>query len=216
MDVIHRPGHPPSLRSLIERVGQPARLFRRVDRGQVGGCPAQALLGRGFLRSLGFARDFGSGLTRPLTASTWAGFFMFIRHRPHPAFFINLQGMPWGLKCFQECHSVHFLTFSCYRRKPNLVSASACRAFLAALERVREQYQLCVYGYVIMPEHVHLLVSEPDRGTLAQAMQSLKQGVARRLALRAPECFWQARTTISTSGAMASSSRSCATFTEIQ
>ena len=44
-----------------------------------------------------------------------------------------------------------------------------------------------------MPEHVHLLVSEPERGTLAQAVQSLKQGVARRLALRAEESFWQAR-----------------------
>lgn len=101
--------------------------------------------------------------------------------------------MPWGLKRFQECHDVHFLTFSCYRRKPNLVSTTACSAFLAALERVREQYQLCVYGYVIMPEHVHLLVNEPEHGTLAQAIQSLKQGVARRLALRAAESFWQAR-----------------------
>ncbi len=44
-----------------------------------------------------------------------------------------------------------------------------------------------------MPEHVHLLVSEPECGTLAQALQSLKQGVARRLALRAEESFWQAR-----------------------
>ena len=98
-----------------------------------------------------------------------------------------------GLKRFQECHDVHFLTFSCYRRKPNLVSATACCAFLAALERVREQHRPCVYGYVIMPEHVHLLVNEPDRGTLAQVMQSLKQGVARSLALRAAESFWQAR-----------------------
>jgi len=44
-----------------------------------------------------------------------------------------------------------------------------------------------------MPEHVHMLVNEPGRGTLAQAMQSLKQSVARRLALRAPHPFWQAR-----------------------
>ena len=94
----------------------------------------------------------------PRSSFAWAGFLMFMRHSLHPAFFINLGGMPWGLKRVQECHSVHFLTFSCYRWKPNLVSAIACRAFLAALERVREQYQLCVYGYVIMPEHFHLLV----------------------------------------------------------
>jgi putative transposase len=65
--------------------------------------------------------------------------------------------------------------------------------FEAALERVRQQYALCVYGYVVMPEHVHLLVNEPERGTLAQAMQSLKQSVARRLALRATDPSWQAR-----------------------
>jgi putative transposase len=38
-----------------------------------------------------------------------------------------------------------------------------------------------------------LLVDEPERDTLARAMQSLKQGVARRLALRAEDSFWQAR-----------------------
>lgn len=44
-----------------------------------------------------------------------------------------------------------------------------------------------------MPEHVHLLISEPEREGLARAIQSLKQSVARRLALRAAEPFWQAR-----------------------
>jgi len=64
---------------------------------------------------------------------------------------------------------------------------------VAALERVRRDYGLCVYGYVVMPEHVHLLLNEPDRNTFAQAIKSLKQGVARRLALRAKDSFWQAR-----------------------
>jgi Transposase IS200 like len=44
-----------------------------------------------------------------------------------------------------------------------------------------------------MPKHVHLLVNEPEKSTLAQAVKSLKQGVARRLALRADEPFWQER-----------------------
>jgi REP-associated tyrosine transposase len=58
---------------------------------------------------------------------------------------------------------------------------------------VRQQYGLFVYGFVVMPEHVHLLVSEPEKGRLAQALQSLKQSIARKLALRAAEPFWQAR-----------------------
>ena len=101
--------------------------------------------------------------------------------------------MPWGLKRFQQISNLHFLTFSCYKRRPNFGTPEPRSTFESALERVRQQYELCVYGYVVMPEHVHLLVSEPERGTLAQAMQSLKQGVARRLALRAANSFWLER-----------------------
>ena len=101
--------------------------------------------------------------------------------------------MPWGLKRFHESRQLHFLTFSCYHRQPNFESIASRIVFESALERVRQKFGLCVYGYVVMPEHVHLLINEPERGTLAQAMQSLKQGVARRLALRAADSFWQAR-----------------------
>lgn len=44
-----------------------------------------------------------------------------------------------------------------------------------------------------MPEHVHLLLSEPQTSVLATALQALKQSVARTLALRAAEPFWQER-----------------------
>jgi putative transposase len=101
--------------------------------------------------------------------------------------------VPWGLKRFQQSRQLHFLTFSCYHREPKLGTPTSRATFESALEQVRQKYDLCVYGYVVMPEHVHMLVNEPERGTLAQAMQSLKQSVARRLALRAPEPFWQAR-----------------------
>ena len=101
--------------------------------------------------------------------------------------------MPWGLKRFQETGQVHYITFSCYRRRPNLRRDEACATFVAALERVRRDYGVCVYGYVVMPEHVHLLLNEPERNTFAQAIKALKQGVARRLALRAKDSFWQAR-----------------------
>ena len=60
------------------------------------------------------------------------------------------------------------------------------------MERVRRDYQLRVYGYVVMPEHVHLLVSEPRLATLAVVIKSLKQGVSRRLIGGAAR-FWQRR-----------------------
>jgi REP-associated tyrosine transposase len=101
--------------------------------------------------------------------------------------------MSWGLKRFQEAQQLHFITFSCYRRRPKLGTPSRRRTFEQALERVRRRYGFFITGYVVMPEHVHLLVSEPEDGILAQALQSPKQGVARRLALRSGEAFWQAR-----------------------
>jgi len=113
--------------------------------------------------------------------------------------------MPWGLKRFQESGHSHFVTFSCYHRRPLFTADRAKRIFELALERVRRSFDFRVYGYVVMPEHVHLLVSEPERGMLADALKSLKQGVSRRLVAGAPfkpgvglsgdfpQHFWQKR-----------------------
>jgi putative transposase len=100
--------------------------------------------------------------------------------------------VPSRLKRFQQTAQTHFVTFCCFHRHHNLDGAAAKRAFEAALERVRRSYRLYVYGYVIMPEHVHLLLSEPERGFLADAIKSLKQGVARRQ-IGGAEHFWQKR-----------------------
>jgi putative transposase len=112
--------------------------------------------------------------------------------------------MPWGLTRFHHSGQSHFVTFCCYHRHRLFTTDASCRVFESALERVRRSYRLYVYGYVVMPEHVHLLLSEPQRDTLAEALKSLKQGVSRRLIGRlplkpkpglsgAPAHFWQKR-----------------------
>jgi putative transposase len=100
--------------------------------------------------------------------------------------------VPWGLKRYQQARDLHFITFSCYRRQPRLASALAKRLFEQALEQARRQYGFYITGYVVMPEHVHLLVSEPEHSSLARAVQAMKQSVARKL-IGAREHFWQAR-----------------------
>ena len=118
--------------------------------------------------------------------------------------------MPWGLTRFHHSGQSHFVTFCCYHRHRLFTTDASCRVFESALERVRRSYRLYIYGYVVMPEHVHLLLSEPncptqakdglppqpaktalsgdpglewatERDTLADALKSLKQGVSRRL-----------------------------------
>jgi putative transposase len=101
--------------------------------------------------------------------------------------------MPWGLKRYQQSRCLHFLTFSCYRREPLLDTASARDTFEAELERVRRWYGLCVSAYVVMPEHVHLLVSEPERAPLSVAVQMLKQNVSRKLRKPGMRQFWYVR-----------------------
>ena len=104
--------------------------------------------------------------------------------------------MPLGLHRSQQSRQSHFVTFSCYRRLPNLGEARIRDLFLESLERTRRSYRFRVYGYVVMPEHIHLLVSEPERALLAKAIQALKISVARRALYYRPfaeTTFWQKR-----------------------
>ncbi len=92
--------------------------------------------------------------------------------------------MPSGLRRYQQSRGLHFLTFSCYRRLPFLVSPRARDRFERALEQARVRYGFYVAGYVVMPEHIHLLLTEPERGNLASAVQAIKQSVSRKLIAR--------------------------------
>lgn len=98
--------------------------------------------------------------------------------------------MPDRLERFQQSGDLHFLTFSCHDRLSHLNSDEARDCFERSLETVRRQYMFFILGYVIMPEHAHLLVSEPRRSTLATALQALKTSVAKQSKERP---FWLPR-----------------------
>lgn len=76
---------------------------------------------------------------------------------------------------------LHFITCSCYRRMPFLASARARDRFLKILNEVRKTQDFGLLGFVVMPEHIHLLISEPNKGTPSDAMAVLKQRVSRAL-----------------------------------
>jgi putative transposase len=94
---------------------------------------------------------------------------------------------------YQQCGCFHFLTFSCYRRQALLTREGAYSVFERELETVRARYGFVVAGYVLMPEHVHLLVGEPRRSSLSVALQVLKQQTSRKLKVRGEAQFWQRR-----------------------
>jgi putative transposase len=98
--------------------------------------------------------------------------------------------MTKGLHRYQQVGDSHFITFSCYHRLPFLGRVRTRVLFENALERIRKRYGLAVFGYVVMPEPVHLLVNEPRIGKLDRAIQALKLSVTVRQQQRP---FWQTR-----------------------
>ena len=99
--------------------------------------------------------------------------------------------MPWGLKRYDGTGGLHFITWSCHRRRPLLDTEPTRDLLLTVLERMRERYRFGVVGYVVMPEHVHMLISEPQIGDPSTVLQAVKLGFTRRS--RATGQFWQRR-----------------------
>jgi putative transposase len=94
------------------------------------------------------------------------------------------------LQRLHEERELHFVTFSCWHRLGYLAEPAARDLFEDALEGMQARYCFAVLGYVVMPEHVHLLLSEPAKALLSAALQALKLSVAKRSQQRP---FWQAR-----------------------
>lgn len=91
-------------------------------------------------------------------------------------------------KSFNAPGHAHELTFSCYRRRPFLVDDSRKLLFLESLEQARAKHNFLVWAYVIMPEHVHLIVLPlDDEYDVGKILQSVKQPVGRITIHRAKE-----------------------------
>jgi putative transposase len=98
--------------------------------------------------------------------------------------------MTQGLVRKQDRGDFHFITFSCDQRRPYLATPDARDLVEDALERMRLRYRFALAGYVIMPEHVHLLISEPRIGALDSVLQGIKVSVSKR---RPEYPFWLSR-----------------------
>jgi putative transposase len=96
------------------------------------------------------------------------------------------------LKRYYGYGHLHFITFSCYQRRPLLGDRSTRDRFIEILEEVRRKYKFIITGYVVMPEHVHLLMNEPSESDPSIVMQVLKQRSSRVIPHDERQ-FWQLR-----------------------
>ena len=97
----------------------------------------------------------------------------------------------WGIAGLQPCvfntikmgklvrfnfpNNIHFVTTSCYNRLPLFSSDDMKAIFIQAVIRVRNKYGFKLFGYVIMPEHVHLLIQTENDKTVSDVMREVKQ-----------------------------------------
>ena len=91
--------------------------------------------------------------------------------------------MPKNLKRYVGRGDLHFITFTCYQRRALLGNARTRNLAAKILGEVRKRFGIALFGYVIMPEHVHVLISEGP-AIPAKVIQVFKQRVSRKMRVR--------------------------------
>ena len=104
------------------------------------------------------------------------------------------------LRHYDNLGTVRFVTFSTFRREPTFVTDSVRRLFVQHLSAIRERRRFTLLGYVIMPEHIHLVFRPTDDCMVGRLIGELKSRFARDYFARNPSgrqndrrVFWQRR-----------------------
>jgi putative transposase len=85
-------------------------------------------------------------------------------------------------------HGTFFITAVCYNRRRLFQLPTNAELFLETLQHYRAAGNFKLHAFVLMPDHIHLLLT-PQNQTISQAMQQLKGGFSHRLASKFP--VWQ-------------------------
>ena len=81
---------------------------------------------------------------------------------------------------FNLPNHAHYLTFSCYKRQQLLTSTSLCKQLLTYWNQARQKGDFAIWAYVVMPEHVHLLICpKTEDYEIGSILPLLKEPLAR-------------------------------------
>ncbi len=76
--------------------------------------------------------------------------------------------------------ALHFLTGNIARQLPIFEQAACCGAFIDVCCNLKERWPFKLISYVLMPDHIHLIVNPKD-GRIRELAGALKSMSARRL-----------------------------------
>ena len=104
------------------------------------------------------------------------------------------------LRHYDDLGTARFVTFSCYRRLPSLNNPQAKNILIEELDRAREKHGFLLLGYVIMPDHVHLVLLPPEGMKMGLVIREIKSRSAKQYFAEsnigtpnAKRVFWQRR-----------------------
>ena len=83
-----------------------------------------------------------------------------------------------------------FITTNMQERKPTFANPAYAREAIEVLYRIKALHSFCLFGFVIMPDHCHLLLRVPPEGALSKIMNRFKMGVSHSIGLGP---LWQAK-----------------------
>ena len=92
--------------------------------------------------------------------------------------------MPSRLIRYDQPGHTHFWTISCYRRLQFFHDDGVKQVVIKAFEEIRQEFGVCLIGYVIMPEHLHCLIYPHAKNSqvpspIGQVLQCFKQYIGR-------------------------------------
>lgn len=104
--------------------------------------------------------------------------------------------MPGNLRRHDEPGHIHFWTISCFRRLGFFHIDSMKQIVVDALRLLQDKFNICLIGYVVMPDHVHVLLLPHPHGSMdplpiSKLLNAFKQHVG----FHGKEClrdYWRA------------------------
>jgi len=76
---------------------------------------------------------------------------------------------------FEGLRHARYLTFSCYKRSRLFKDSYLCSLFIQHLQRARERHSFHLWAFVIMPNHIHLLIRPQEDSTVSTILQAIKR-----------------------------------------
>ena len=83
------------------------------------------------------------------------------------------------LKHFDNLGTARFVPFGCFRQGRYLSDPRARELLIKHIDEARKKHGFKLLGYVIMPEHVHLVLLPPDGMKLGSVIREIKSKMAR-------------------------------------